>query len=226
MNTNTVPKSELDVTSKASLGNLFIGCLVNISARYHVPEHLQPHIDYITPGTKLTPVVRRRVKVKRGSPWYPKKLNRVSPHSEPSDGFPWGWKPPSASKLPADLQGCGRNITPACIKALYHIPNATMKTPGNSLGLYEQGDYFSKQDIDLFFAQYAPYVPQGTYPIPALIDGANYSVPAYSPLNTGESDIDIDMASVIITHFLRKWIADVDQDFPNLSPDSYSLPDR
>jgi tripeptidyl-peptidase-1 len=65
---------------------------------------------------------------------------------------------------------------------------------GNSLGLYEQGDYFAKSDLDLFYKEYSPNVPQGTYPIPALIDGANYSVPASSTLNGGESDIDIDMA--------------------------------
>lgn len=165
-------------------------------ARYHVPEHLQPHIDYITPGIKLTPVVKRTVQVKRGSPWYPKRPNRVSLKSPPFDGFPWDWKPSSAAKLPKELQGCGRNITPTCIKALYQIPNATQATPGNSLGLYEQGDYFNEGDVNLFYAEYAPWVPQGTFPIPALIDGANYSVPTYSPLNGGEADIDIDMASV------------------------------
>lgn len=69
-----------------------------------------------------------------------------------------------------------------------------MNSSGNSLGLYEQGDYFAKSDLDLFYAEYAPWVPQGTYPIPALIDGANFSVPAYSALNGGESNIDIDMA--------------------------------
>lgn len=110
------------------------------------------------------------------------------------DGQNWHWKPPAAGNLPADLQDCGRNITPPCIKALYQIPNATLASPGNSLGLYEQGDYFSKADLDLFYAQYAPYVPQGTYPIPALIDGAQYGMPQNSTLNTGESDIDIDMA--------------------------------
>ena len=86
------------------------------------------------------------------------------------------------------------NITPPCIKALYQIPNATLASPGNSLGLFEQGDYFNKQDLDLFYAQYAPYVPQGTYPIPALIDGAQYGMPQNSSENSGESDIDIDMA--------------------------------
>lgn len=108
----------------------------------------------------------------------------------------WHFKPPGAGQLPEDLQGCGLNITPPCIKALYSIPNVYNKpaVPGNSLGLYEQGDYFSKSDIDMFLAQYAPYVPQGTYPIPALIDGAEFGVPANSSLNGGESDIDIDMA--------------------------------
>lgn len=85
-------------------------------------------------------------------------------------------------------------MTPACIKALYKIPDATKAKKGNSLGLYEQGDYFAKSDLDLYYKDYAPWIPQGTYPIPALIDGANFSVPDYSPLNTGESDIDIDMA--------------------------------
>lgn len=99
-----------------------------------------------------------------------------------------------AKLLPTELQGCGSNMTPTCIKALYQIPDATKATKGNTLGLYEQGDYFAKADLDLFYKAYAPWVPQGTYPIPALIDGANYSVPTDSSLNTGESNIDIDMA--------------------------------
>lgn len=99
-----------------------------------------------------------------------------------------------ALSLSEDLQLCGYNMTPTCIKALYDIPDATKARKGNSLGLYEQGDYFAKSDIDLFYKEYAPWVPQGTYPIPAMIDGAEYGVAANSSLNTGESDIDIDMA--------------------------------
>lgn len=79
-------------------------------------------------------------------------------------------------------------------KGVVPDPECNSCIPGHSLGLYEQGDYFSKTDIDLFLAKYAPYVPQGTYPIPALIDGARYGVPVNSSLNTGESDLDIEMA--------------------------------
>lgn len=45
---------------------------------------------------------------------------------------------------------------------------------------------------------YAPYVPQGTAPIPAFIDGAQAPVAQDDPTNTGESDIDIDMAFSLI----------------------------
>lgn len=136
---------------------------------------------------KLTQVVKRTNKVKRAS---------QLAHSSKAKSAAQGPQPlPSKAKfLPEDLRGCGYNITPSCIKALYQIPDAKTATPNNSLGLYEQGDYFAKSDLDLFYKEYAPWVPQGTYPIPALIDGANYSVPSYSSLNTGESDIDIDMA--------------------------------
>jgi tripeptidyl-peptidase-1 len=163
------------------------------SCRYHIPEYLVSHIDYITPGIKLIPVVKS-IKTKRALAFKQRKMNYISLHSPSFDGIPWDWMPAAAAGLPTDLQGCGRNITPACVKALYGIPDPNKVAPGNSLGLFEQGDYFAKSDLDLFYAEYAPYVPQGTYPIPALIDGANFSVPAHSPLNGGESDIDIDIA--------------------------------
>ena len=165
--------------------------------RYHVPEHLAPHIDYITPGIKLTPVVKRTVErtVETREKPKPNGPILVRPHQSPHTpgGFPWGFKPPGAGTLPADLQGCGVNMTVACYKALYSIPDPPSKVDAdNSLGLYEQGDYFSKEDLDLYYKAYAPWIPEGTYPIPALIDGANFSVPVDDTfLNTGESDIDM-----------------------------------
>jgi tripeptidyl-peptidase-1 len=98
--------------------------------------------------------------------------------------------------LPEDVQGCGVNITPPCWKALYQIPADLPKaTPGNTLGLFEQGDYFAKSDIKSYLATFAPHIPADILPTPALIDGANFSVPADDTfLDTGESDIDIDIA--------------------------------
>ena len=161
--------------------------------RYHVPTHLKEHIDYITPGIKLVPVVKRSVKVKRSAHTFSKPPRYMS---TPPGDVDMQWQTPEAANLPPDIRGCGLNITPPCIKALYQIPEASTigATPGNSLGLFEQGSYFNEEDIDLFYARYANYIPTGTYPIPALIDGANYSVSINSSFNSGEADIDIDMA--------------------------------
>lgn len=168
------------------------------SESYHVPEHLVPHIDYITPGIKLTPVIKRQVKSKRD--WHPFRPHM--PKFIPKQHHDWrnhGYGPPPYQpSLPENLQNCGQNMTPPCIRALYGIPTDIPAVDGNSLGLYEQGDYFSKEDLDLYYAEFAPNVPQGTYPVPALIDGAQYGVPSNSSLNGGESDIDIDMAFSLI----------------------------
>lgn len=115
----------------------------------------------------------------------------------PFDGFPKGFFPTGASLLPEDLRGCGQNMTPTCIKALYHIPPAFLAAPGNSLGLFEQGDYFAESDLQMFLETFAPNVPRDTLPIPALIDGANFSVPAFSPLNGGECITDLDLTLVV-----------------------------
>lgn len=169
--------------------------------RYHLPAHLVEHVDYVTPGAKLVPVKRvERTKRSRAplrrsisaAPAGPhaapvRRHERVAIHSRPN------------ITAPGELANCGFNMTPTCIRAMYGIPRAPQDPhPTNALGLYEQGDYFAKTDIDLWYRAWAPEIPNGTYPTPALIDGANFSVPAYSSLNDGESDIDIEMAESLL----------------------------
>ena len=98
--------------------------------------------------------------------------------------------------MPEDVQGCGVNITPPCWRALYGIPAVLPKaTPGNSLGLFEQGDYFAESDLKSYLEMFDPEIPANTLPIPALIDGADFSEPANNTvLVGGEADIDIDIA--------------------------------
>ena len=179
---------------------LRVGC-----DQYHVPEHLVSLIDYVLPGVKMSPVVKRDIKVKRDK----KPHDHEHPRRPSPPNGDWHHIPGRGHQLPPDLQGCGTNMTVTCIRAMYGIPQLENAAPGNSLGLYQQGSYFSEDDVsscsersgeilttsqvNKYFAQYAPWVPQGTFPIPQLIDGANYSVESYSPLNSGEAEIDIDM---------------------------------
>jgi tripeptidyl-peptidase I len=107
--------------------------------------------------------------------------------------------PPGAGKLPPNLQNCGVNVTPVCIKALYQIPNAYLKDDVNQMGLYESGDVYSQEDLDSFFAAYAPNVPQGTHPKLDSIDGGVAPEPVTSEFVTGESDIDMDLAFSLIS---------------------------
>lgn len=150
----------------------------------------------MTPGVKLSAPVKKRI-TKRSEPSWGKKKPGPIHVNPPHSSHPYHY-PPQVSQLPAALHDCGRNITPACIKALYKIPNAHLNDSVNSLGIYEDGDYYAQADLDLFFAQYAPNVPQGTHPIPAFIDGAQAPVAQDDPTNTGESDIDLDMAYSLI----------------------------
>ena len=109
---------------------------------YSLPAHISMHVDYIKPGIKMSSPLKKRV-VKRSS------LLNFRGTSPPARGNPnWApsWQmPPAARGLPPDLQNCGVNITPTCIKALYHIPNATASSPVNVMGLYETFDAFSQK---------------------------------------------------------------------------------
>ena len=71
------------------------------------------------------------------------------------------------------------------------------------MGLYESGDVYSQADLNSFFAEYAPYVPQDTHPLLDSIDGGEAPVDPGSQYNTGESDIDMDIAFSLIYVSLR-----------------------
>jgi tripeptidyl-peptidase I len=106
---------------------------------YYVPANIQHHIDYILPGVKSSPPLRKRSEGRFHPPWGPGRPNKRPPHWSPPGHQPWH-PPPAAHGLPPDLQDCGRNITPTCIKALYHIPDAHLNDSVNAMGLFEEGD--------------------------------------------------------------------------------------
>jgi tripeptidyl-peptidase-1 len=166
-------------------GTIRLGC-----DEYSVPKHIQEHIDYITPGVKLSPPLRKRSVV---TP-YGRKRKSFQLLQDPQSFFHIA----ASVELPLNLQGCAQNFTPVCYQALYDIPANNTALPGNSVGLYESGDIYAQEDSDAFFAKYAPYIPNGTHPIPAFIDGAEAPVAVDSEFNGGESEIDIDIISSLV----------------------------
>ncbi|CAK4033881.1 aorsin [Lecanosticta acicola] len=162
-------------------GHSMIGC-----EQYHVPKHLSKHVDFITPG------VKRSQMRKRG-------------FGKPGLGRPFGWKKPFQHPAPDmvhdynELETCDVAITPACLQALYHFtpPNSQAQvSPNNSMGIFEEGDYYSQKDLNLFYSNFTRYIPNGTHPILDSIDGGQAPVTVADA--GGESDLDFELAIPII----------------------------
>jgi tripeptidyl-peptidase-1 len=190
-------------------GEVRIGC-----DEYWLPIHVSSHVDFVKPGVKLSAPLKKRLFEKRSVVWGPSGgghgPSRVQPPNYPD------WQiPPSGHGLPPDLQNCGVNITPTCIKALYDIPPAYLNQPENVMGVYETYDSFSQADISLFFENFAKNVPANYKPNVISVDGGTAPVAPGDVRNGGESDIDIDL-SVSIIYPQAVTVYQVD-DLPNSS---------
>ena len=91
-----------------------------------------------------------------------------------------------------NLSTCDVATTPACIRALYAVtlPPRTPQ-PGNEIGIFEDGDFYAQEDLDLFFANFTPNIPQGTHPTLDSIDGGVAPVPVEEA--GGESALDFEL---------------------------------
>lgn len=119
-----------------------------------------------------------------------KSLKGQQPKSRPAPYMP---------ERKTSLETCDVAITPACLRALYHFdaPSPYAKVnPNNSLGIFEEGDFYSQKDLDLFFTNFTSYIPNGTHPILDSVDGGE--APVATKNAGGESDLDFELAYPII----------------------------
>jgi hypothetical protein len=84
---------------------------------------------------------------------------------------------PFITALPAfphpNANTCDKYVTAECTRVQYNIPNTTTAAPGNELGIFEGIDvHYSRHDLDIYFSTLYPQIPNGTYPIERLVDGA------------------------------------------------------
>lgn len=169
---------------------------------YYLPAHVSKHVDFIKPGVVLSSPLKKRV-LKRDGSLSPSTSGRRFPYGRPPHARPNhqpNWHMPTpAYDLPPALQTCSVNITPTCIRALYDIPMLDFHSPENIMGLYEDYDAFSQQDIDLDFVNLSPWVPNGTAPKVTSVDGGVAPVAPGSERNSeGESDFDIQLAQSLV----------------------------
>lgn len=64
----------------------------------------------------------------------------------------------------SELATCDVAITPACIQALYDFkplsPHAKVSS-NNSMGIFEDGDFYAQADLNSFFTNFTSYIPNG-----------------------------------------------------------------
>ncbi|KAI1879118.1 hypothetical protein JX265_003295 [Neoarthrinium moseri] len=169
---------------------------------YHLPLELREHVDYITPGVRLRADPGKLKKMKRRQEREEVERRSTQPMYTNLEFFTDD-NGAATSLPPLNSSVCDTYVTTACIREQYSIPNNTLATPGNELGIFESlDDHYSREDLDSFFAALYPYVPEGTYPEERLIDGAIGAVedvPGYTQSDAGvESDLDFEAAWPLI----------------------------
>jgi tripeptidyl-peptidase I len=91
-------------------------------SRYHLPEHVSSHVDYVNPGVALSAPLEKKTVSKR---WDRPHRWGLQPHGppQPHPNHQWshhkyGNGPSNSSALPPELQNCGKKMTPDCLRAL------------------------------------------------------------------------------------------------------------
>ncbi|KAK1240117.1 hypothetical protein MKX08_007559 [Trichoderma sp. CBMAI-0020] len=145
---------------------------------YKVPRHLARHIDFVYPGVALAGSMKKRSM---------KRDIRIEDQLVARD----------ALDKRADAGPCDDLdfITPTCIQHIYNVPRGNKKAPGNSLGMFETGSWYSPTALKSFLANYTDIPPETTL-LNITID---ISEPHFDQTNDGgEADLDVQMALPLV----------------------------
>lgn len=185
------------------------GTLSPSCEQYHLPKHISPHIDFITPGVHLLAPAKKTRVTDEIAPKVRSTLQKRD-QAEASPAF-----------NKSDLSICDFETTPACIAALYDIPPSSESPhPNNSMGIFKSSlQFWDQPDLNAFFTNYTN-IPNGTHPIGANIDGGEQTFdsiyyagdevnvdlqiayPIIYPQSIVNYDVD-DLSSIKVDWFLR-----------------------
>ncbi|KAF8144383.1 subtilisin-like protein [Mycena galopus ATCC 62051] len=170
------------------------------SDSYHVPAHVQPHIDVITPTVHFNAILGKRsaheaVPSKNHGP--PPSVNKP---------FAGGGNGPSTAGTTSNrynqLSHCDTqaSISPVCLRALYGLNGYTPKmTAVNSFGIVEYTpNAYVPSDIDLFAGTWETDLV-GKRPVLFSIDGGVVQTTSKGFNANGESNLDFQYGMSIVT---------------------------
>ncbi|KAF3919125.1 Aorsin [Orbilia brochopaga] len=199
---------------------------INVACeKYHVPEYIKHHIDYITPGITLfhksgplASEVDKRIKKRRAQPEPETKPKQSNKRADTIGGGLVNILQPIITDLTWELQllvtsllnrllqpPCStindNFLIPRCVKELYDIPSLAVTASVNSqnkLGIFQAlGDRYSLSDLKRFNSQWTSISPTKSNPETRSIDGGQ-SAAVGSQKATSESNLDIQVSHHII----------------------------
>ncbi|KII91521.1 hypothetical protein PLICRDRAFT_105438 [Plicaturopsis crispa FD-325 SS-3] len=178
-------KAEYKTYTHEETGAEHIAC-----EKYHLPEHVQPHVDLVMPTIHFNAVHRKR------------SVNEPAPArtiGQPNRGPVSPKTAGSVTSIFKDLENCDKQTTPACLRALYGLIYEPLSTSKNSYGIVEYTPQtVLQEDIDKFGANFSSGLV-GKFPKVVAIDGAVLQQQSKGFEFNGEADLDFQYGMALVT---------------------------
>jgi tripeptidyl-peptidase-1 len=153
---------------------------------YHLPEHVTPHVDFVTPTIHFDAKISKR-----------DKYGRV-PIGQPGQGS----IPKTTGQIDGlldQIEDCDKQITPICLRALYGLWYQPVSGNVNSYGIVEYSPQaYVQSDLDMFAKNFSTGL-EGVSPTLVSIDGGSIPTSASSFDYNGESNLDLEYAMTLVT---------------------------
>ncbi|TFK41781.1 peptidase S8/S53 domain-containing protein [Crucibulum laeve] len=154
---------------------------------YHLPAHISPHIDVITPSIHFDATLGRRDSF--GSSHLPQMLRQPR----------LGTRPKMIGEAQSDVDDCATQITPACLKALYNFTYNPVSSGSNTFGIVVEytPQAYTKADLNLFARNFSSNLI-GKYPKLVSVDGGIVQSEALGFQYNIESNLDLEYAQALV----------------------------
>jgi len=178
--TATVAEAERLLQTEYSLYSHDTGTEHVACDAYHLPAHITPHVDFVTPSIHFDAKLTRR-----------DSTEPARSIGQPGAGHGPKTSGQLATTVTTDLSTCDQYITLDCLRALYGLQATWNATVPNTYGIVEYTpNAYLQSDLDVFFGNFSPSL-YGMSPYMVSIDGG-YAQTQYQSFGyNGESDLDL-----------------------------------
>ncbi|KIJ65943.1 hypothetical protein HYDPIDRAFT_166913 [Hydnomerulius pinastri MD-312] len=153
---------------------------------YHLPEHLAPHIDFVTPSVHFDAKLS-----KRGDTAFRPIGKPGSGNGPKTTGTVTNWID--------QLEDCDNHITPICLRALYGLIYEPLSADKNSYGIVEYTPQtYIQSDLDLFAKNFSTGL-EGVSPKMVSVDGGVLVTDNQGFDTNGEANLDLEYGMTLVT---------------------------